>query len=748
MPGYVGVPPLRASPFEPDDLDAKRIEFAHRLWHNQDELLRRRDRQVEESIRMLAGQHWSEYNPYLQKFLDVTRWMTDDERRWRARPVVNRVLYWYILTHARLTENPPILTFLPSTGDRFDAELAEVADTIFKTKWREVQMLEVIDRLMAWMIPSGRAHLMTVVDPRRGALKAARGPAMLQLLGADGLPISSPDGQPIQRLVPDVPYAPDPDNQDAWVPQAQLTEAGLMTGTAYTEREGDIRVDVMSCLEVRGQWGPQPWHEKSWHETRSFLTPEEIYELFGVEVMPERVFDNAEEPGYLSRLLFGTGFFGAASNKPGSEFASANVQEGYCEVLSLWQRPCSFPGMEEDDLKAGGRLLVTTRQKVLRDSQRPFRFKSASSVRTFDFTKVMGRPSGTSPQEMLNPINRAINRHVASVQEHSNLVSNPIALIDQGSGLQNVEFTNKPGAQYVANRRQGIPAIEFVPPPNLGRDVYNAFEMLTKELEKLGNVEGAEGSPPTLDPSGKLVKELRYNSDRFLGSTSRRMVEEIARMADDWIVIFGKLYTEEKVIEYAGEDSIPRTINVYPELFREGSVNVVADVESMLPESRSERIGRVNQMYQLGAFGQPGDPRATQKWLEMARFPHLSRTAWPGGIHVVTAQQENGKLVRGEQAAAIPVFPWYDQQVHLAVHEDYMASPEFLRLDPAVQQEFVIHRQMHLQAFAAQQVEAMKQQAMMQRITGVTPGAGAGGAPGGPPPQQQQPQQPGEAAAA
>ena len=65
------IPPLRAGTFEPDQFDARRIEYVKRLWHGQDELLRRRDRQVEENIRMLCGQHWSVYNPFLQKFIDV-----------------------------------------------------------------------------------------------------------------------------------------------------------------------------------------------------------------------------------------------------------------------------------------------------------------------------------------------------------------------------------------------------------------------------------------------------------------------------------------------------------------------------------------------------------------------------------------------------------------------------------------------------------------------------------------------------
>lgn len=719
MAQYAGVPPLREQLFAPDAYDAKRIALVKGLWHGQDELLRRRDRQVEENIRMLAGQHWAVFNPYLQKFLDITQWMTDDERRWRQRPVINRVLYWYILTHARLTENPPIITFQPSTGDRMDAELAEVSDTIFKTKWREVGMQEVLDRLMAWMIPGGRAHLMSVVDPRKGDLITYQQPARLGLLGPDGNPIHGDDGLPIERVVDNVPF----DREGN--PLAELTPDGVnILGEPHTEYGGDLRVDVLSCLEVRGQWGPQPWHEKSYHVVRSFLTPEEIHELFGVDAQPEEV--GSDDPGYLRRLLFGSGFFGAASQKPGSEFAETSMQEGFVEVLSLWRRPCQFPGMQETPQSNGGRLLVVTKDKVLRDGVRPFRFAAASSVRTFDFVNVPGRPSGTSPQEMLNSINRSGDRMMANILEHSNLVANPVAILDQHSGLQNTEFTNKPGARFTATRRPGIPAMEWVPPPNLGRDVYQAFSMLFGEFEKLGNIEGAEGAAPTSDPSGKLITELRYNSDRFLGGTARRTVEELGRMASDWIVILGTLWNVEKVIEYAGEDTVPRTIAVYPELFREGKVNVVPDVESMLPENRAERISRVNQMYQMGAFGQPGTPQAVQKWLEMARFPHLARTAWPGGVHVTTAQQENGKLVRGAQAIEIPVYEWYDHLVHLAVHDNYMASPEFLRLPPPVQTQFVIHRQMHQQALILAQMNAAKQQAAMQSILEPAPTEGAG----------------------
>src|SRR5690606_20635618 len=81
------IPPLRAHPFEPDGYDAERCAFNKALWHSQDNLLRQRDRQVEENLRMLHGQHWIAWSDLRQRFVDIASTLSDDEKRWRHFPV-------------------------------------------------------------------------------------------------------------------------------------------------------------------------------------------------------------------------------------------------------------------------------------------------------------------------------------------------------------------------------------------------------------------------------------------------------------------------------------------------------------------------------------------------------------------------------------------------------------------------------------------------------------------------------------
>lgn len=702
-PGFEDIPPLREQAFseDPQPLDGKRISYARQLWHGQDHLLLPRDRQVEKNIRMLAGEHWSVWSEGMGRFVDISELMEEVDERWRQRPVINRLLIWYMLTHARLTENPPILSFLPSTGDRSDAQLAEVYDTIFKSLWTSTDMLENHDDMVKWLIPGGRAHLKSRVDPNMGDVQEFRGPAMLQLQGPDGQPRLGPDGRPIERLAQGVPFGPGEDG--GFEPRARLTDDGTdweATGKAFRDHEGGIVVDPLSCVEVRSQWGPQRWHRKRWHMHQTYLTPEEVWDTYQVECEPDLKGEHAERAGQLRRLLFGTGYFGATSQERWSTATPVSGAEGYCQVYELWHAPSRFEGMEQgrdQHEQPGGRLLVVTRQKVLRDGQRPAAFPNVSPIRTFDFVGLPGRPSGTSPQEALNPIQEAYNRGWSQIFEHRNLVANPAGIVDTRSGLTKGQVTNEPGKLYYVSRaRDDVPVIEYVQPPRLSEDVWRSQDLLLRELQDIGQMEGAEGRPPTTDASGELVKELRFNADRYIGPTARALVTEYGRMSEDWMAILPTIWDDEKTVNFAGEDSVLRTVTVTPELFKQGNIDVRPELESMLPEGRGERQAKVEKWYQLGLLGEPGTEESRRKYYELARFPHMGRAVRPGGVDRSTAEQNTGKLAQGAAASDLPIFEWYDLGVHLEVTEHFMKSPEFLRLSRDVRQEFVNYRKMIL----------------------------------------------------
>ena len=208
-------------------------------------------------------------------------------------------------------------------------------------------------------------------------------------------------------------------------------------------------------------------------------------------------------------------------------------------------------------------------------------------------------------------------------------------------------------------------------------------------------------------------------------------------MYEDWNALYPVIYDEERVIRDAGEDNTFRTAMVMPILFQEGKVNVVPDLESMLPESRGERQSRLYTLWKDAALGDPMDPEVRQRFLEMSRFPHLSRVARFGTVDAQTADQENGALLVGEP---VPVLEFYDHAEHLRIHNKFRKTREYLKLDPMIRQMFDIHCQMHEQMYAMQQQQMMVQQAQQNALLNPQqPQQGGGG--GGPAPSNVSAQQ-------
>lgn len=671
---------MRQDPFTPDEFDGQRAAWAKRLWHSQDNLLRQRDRQIEENIRVLLGQQWIVWDDLRGRYVDVSRYLERTERRWRQMPVMNRLLLWYMTMHARMTENPPRITF-QAGPDRIDAVLAEAMDTVYAHVYGQADVQDVLSRAFSWLIPSGQVFLKSRIDPLRGD-PLEQGPA---LVGPDGMPIQA--GSEAQMATP---TGPDP----------------------YYAREGGICVDVCTAFEMRGEWGPRPWHEKTWHVHRTYLTEEQAFEAFGREIKGSVHGSTSENSNSMFRVLYGGGLFGAADDASGGLFSDGTDQQPMVPVYEVWKKPSRFPGQEERPGMPGGRLLIVAGEEVIRDGPRYAAFKYTSPIRCLNYVGLPGRPSGTSPQEMLNGPVRTRNRLMSQALAHATLAANPIQMIDTATGIKQGEIKNQPGQQVYGNfSHTGADPIRYAAPPSLGSDVYRTMGILTDEVNLLGSVSGTEGEAPTQDASGELVKELRYNSDRVVGPTMREAVREIGRMAEDWMVMIPIIWDTEKIIQVAGEDNIARTITVAPYMFEQGNVNVRPEIESMLPESRGERQRRAWAMFREGLFGDPMSPEARHFFLEIARFPDMGRAYRPGGIDRTTAEQNVGKILAGTPAQQIPIYEWYAFDIHVQVLEQYMKSPEFLRLDDQMKQELVIYRTILKQA----QIQAMlmQQQDMM-----------------------------------
>lgn len=714
------LPPLRAEPRTPGPDDGALLTRLLGEWSAQDSVMRQRDLMIEENVSFLSGRQWIQYNDLMGRYFDVSEWMTEEEKRYRQRPVVNLLLPWFLITHARLTENPPIITFVPGP-DQKDAQLAEIQDVLCKLAWKNAGMTDVIDRLYAWMIPSGEVYWQSRIDLTKGEFRPRIGRAPVPIIAPDGTPLPGPDGSG-QVEMDGVPLG------ENWEPQAIVDgETGQLVPLAEPvyDKEGQIVVDVLPAPCVRGQFGQGiPWHEKAWHMSVGFYTPDQVYDIWGVDVGPD-VSGTLSESASLEALLFGHGHFTPGQNAFLSQGGAVEGKRNLVRVYQYWQKPSMRdPKLRQTPTNPGGRYTVFTSTRVLVDGNRPVAFPYTSPIRKGEFVRIPGRPSGTSVQSSLNGPQRTYNKRRGQLGEHATLTANPKAIIDATAGIEEGQWSNEPGTALLVNKRPQVNAVDWMTPPPLGSAVNEDAQIARDELETIGSLKGTGGEPMSPDESGEARKERRYDSDRYVGPTQRRMAEEMGRTMEDWGVLLPLIYDEQRVIRDAGEDNLFRSVMVMPELFTLGKTNVTPDLESMMPESRGERQARVYTLWKDGALGDPADPEVRQRFLELSRFPHLSRVARFGSVDAQTADQENGALLVGEP---VPVLPFYDHAEHLRIHNKFRKTREYLKLDPMVRQAFDIHCGEHEMALAQQQMEAQMQAAQQQAMMAPPPGGGGGG---------------------
>ena len=711
--------PIRVSPKEPDGHDEDRVRLVEERWAHQDQSYITIERTIEEHIRMLAGRQWDVWSDLVQGFVDPTRYMNDEERKWRQRPVMDYLGYWYMVTLSKVTENAPIVGFLPANGDEHSAKLAEVMDPIFKSIADETEMGDRRIQAAAWCLAAGEAYYLSRPDFRTGKTRERRGPAVVPYAMSE-----AEDAQDV--VVEDAPY------NEKGEPQVEVyqDETGEMvseeTGDPYLDAKAQIRVDVLSPLEVRSQWGNGiPWNEKQWMIHRWFESPSEVEEMYGEKVEPDAhaAYGDAM-PGTLERMLFGAGYHGASRGDRASQNADADSKllQQFVKGFTMWEKPC--PEYPE------GRLLVIAGGKVLHDSVRPFKTECAGPIRRVRFIPLPGRPIGSTPLEKLVPLQKRYNRVEAQIAEHTNLCTNPILLIHEDAGINPDEIEARPGLRIPHSAPAGVRGAEWLSPPALGIDVWKHKSDVRDHLFTIGSITGNESGIPGSDSSGELIQQLRYNADRPLSPLTRSLEFAEAGVAEDWMAMLPVIWDEETIIHYAGEDNIVKTVTVLPEMLEGGTVSARPVLESAAPESREKRQERALMLYQMGAFGNIQDPmqqqQAVKRLLELSRFPELTRASKPGGVHRIMAEHNLGKLLRGVAPDTIPVLPMYNLAVHLEIMDEYMASPDYLAGD--YQEEVAVYRETLWQASQAQMMQQMAEQGAVQmaaQATGAVPALSA-----------------------
>lgn len=418
-----------------------------------------------------------------------------------------------------------------------------------------------------------------------------------------------------------------------------------------------------------------------------FMDCEQVYEAWGVEVKPN---DVEKADALRTELLRGMG--------------SSPVLSGVT-VNELWELPSRR--------HPKGRYAVwTPRQFLVEPTELPY----AHGRLPFTQIGCIERPDSQhymSPVKYLRPAQMMLNQYHAQRIAARRAFASPKWWIPSELEME-VLPDDSPNQILRGNSMNGTVAPALIQPAAMADNGDGA--MIEEQMMHIvGLHEVSQAQVPGRVEAAKAI-ELLKESDADRRAT---MLDSISASISEGffqLLMLAKQYvsTEQMVTVYSRE-GMPEVKRFKAQDIKAGT-RVQTLMGTALARSRAARNDLLITMWQNKIIT---DPAVMAELMEVP-FPSF---ADPEARDQRLARNENATMAAGQ-----PVTPnsWDDHLVHIAEHNDYRKTQEFLALDEKVKAMFEYHVTQHHEL---QKAEVARQAALMMAAQPQVPGAPAGAGP-------------------
>lgn len=491
---------------------------------------------------------------------------------------------------------------------------------------------------------------------------------------------------------------------------------------------GDVEFEVGPLFQYQWDWNAREtgWDAADWGVQLTLMKMSRIEELYGSElarhVRPEDPTDGA---------LYYNEAISFIANAGGAVTVPTYVTDRQYEPMALhaeyWERANKGNRMQ-------GRRIAYAGGAVLASGPNPYRItKHEIPLEKQDWITAPGRFIGISLVEQLTSPQVQYNASRANIIEHQKVFGHPAIFVPTDSGIPTGQYAVQPGMVYAKKASAG--KVEFGPVPPTPEAALENAQMSRDEMANISSSQSLDGSKmPGQLRSGPALEVMFSERNKMLIEPAENFLGAQERVGRQALELASKLYPDEQVIQYVGEDKRFRVVS-----FRRADINanlrVMVDRERVLasPATEKARIVEAIQVGVLDPVNNPDDKEAVFKALEFGSAQELisdrigeeelqeqeieemlaDPTVWleeradsraPPQENPETGQMEPVR-VRG-----YPINPWDDHRAHVKASVRFMRSPEFRALDEA--SKSVV--EMHWQAHQSELDKAMMQQMMLQ----------------------------------
>lgn len=331
--------------------------------------------------------------------------------------------------------------------------------------------------------------------------------------------------------------------------------------------------------------------------------------------------------------------------------------------------------------------------------------------------KVPGRalPDGTIRD--VSAVQDDINFFTSRLKEQALMASALSIAVPRQAQLRKADLDNLDGTVLEYEAAAGKPEWMIGPGPQPG--IMSALEKAEQQyMEASGYSDAQRGLSTNSQANAKL---LSYQDQ--LSKSVLRPDQTLSSLSD---VLVAKTIVQT-VAQNATDGQILRLVggNAKPvlETFRNGlfdpDVDIAIDVAAPPPQSQELLEAKAMEIMASGGFE---DTPAAKRFRQVTRRYDVSNDTDPKAAHEERALREQVDMVlTGVPPVALPQD---DPECHLAVHEDFSVSDEFLSLPSDTQVAFINHMAEHQAAMF--EAYGMQQSAMAPPPAGAAPASSSG----------------------
>lgn len=637
------------------------------------------DKETRLNIAFYRGNQYATWNPHINRGRGGIQTLpTEDgeKPRYRVRIVANQIVVGIQSLVSKLIKTKPIWSATPGTPGDKAVKAAQCAEELLESWWASLNLGSKYQEALIWSLLGANGYWYTTWDKY-----AAKSMKFLM----------DPKGQPITD-----------DGLEAEF-RAQLQQAGidpaLFERVAYM---GEVKVEVMSPMDVYGDPGAKSAEEWKWCILRFHLEPDEI------KVRWPKAPDLKPDAIPMGPEMAAMG---------GHNQADPTLKAVYC--MYVLPSPTVPKGRYV--------CFVEDPDTILEDTDWPFPVRMLP-VHQFKGIRVPGGAENEAIVTHVRPLQKQLNRLLSQIVEYTNMVIKPRVWAPVNSLRQ--RLTTEPGAVYeytpVGNMRPEIEQLPSIPP--------YVFEFLNdvgaRIRDLFGLTEVTEGQlPPNLEAADAIDLLQEMATDRFAPAIMDNEAT-LARAGTFLLGLAQAYYEEPRLLQIQGLGG-STAVKEFSKADIAGEMTVKVEAGSSMPRSRAARRQQIEKWVEMGLI----TPQRAWKYYDIADVKDLALQFQLDEDH---ALREHEKMIQGVplnpeavqqamkavsqginpdtgqplvdpntgqqtadpqeilQRAALKPYLAEDMQVHLEKHGDYIKSIEFDSLDPEVRQRFLTHYEITL----------------------------------------------------